>query len=93
MDDISHIGLIDTHTKGDSGNYDVYTLVQKGVLVVCTCLCIHAGVVGERLDAIGYEQLGKFLNLLTAEAVDDTTLAIVLLYEADDVVVYVVLGA
>ena len=93
MDDIAHIWLVDTHTEGDGCNDDIDPFVQEGVLIVGTRLRIHTGVVCQGLDAICYEQLGKLLNLLAAEAVDDATLAIVLLDEADDVVVYIVLRA
>ena len=66
--------------------------MQEGILIVGTCLCIHTCVVCARLDAICHKQLGKLLNLLATETVDDTTLAIVLLDEADDVMIYVLLG-
>ena len=71
----------------------ISALVQEGILVVGSCLCIHTCVVGQGLDAVGYEQLGQLLNLFTAKAVDDATLAIVLLDKANDVVVYIMLGA
>ena len=42
-------------------------------------------MVGEGLDAVDGQQLGQFLHLLAAEAVDDAGLAGVLADEADDV--------
>ena len=92
MDDVAHIGLVDTHTEGDGRNDDIYALVKEGILIICSRLRIHTCVICARLDAVCHEQLGELLHLLAAEAVDDTALAVVLLDEADDVVVYVLLG-
>ena len=49
-------------------------------------------MVGPGLDAVSLKQLGQLLDLLAAQAVDDAALALVLLDEADDVAVHVVLG-
>ena len=93
MDDVAHIGLVDTHTEGDGRNNDIDTLHQEVVLIVGSRLGIHTCVVCQRLDTIGHKQLGQFLNLLAAQAVDDTTLARALLDEADDIVLGIMLGA
>ena len=93
MDNIAHIGLVDTHTKSDGCDDDINSLVEEGILVVGTGLGIHTSVISQGLDAVGYEQFGQLLDLLTAQAVDNAALAVVLLDKANDVVVYIVLGA
>ena len=49
------------------------------------CDGIHAGVVGQGLDAVDRQQFGDLFDFLAAEAVDDTALAGVVLDELDDV--------
>ena len=66
--------------------------IRKSSWLAARVDAVHPGVVGQRPDAVGHEQLGQLLDLLAAQAVDDAALALVLLDEADDVVVDVVLG-
>ena len=87
----THIGLVDAHTEGDSCHNNIGTLLEEGILIVGTGLCIHTCVVRQRLDAVCNKQLGKLLNLLAAQAVDNTALALILLDKADDVAVRIVL--
>ncbi len=54
---------------------------------------VHAGVVGQGLDAVHVEHLGGLFHLLPAEAVHDAALAAVLLDEADDLALDVLLRA
>ena len=89
---IAHVGLVDTHAEGNGRHNHVDALHEEVVLVGRTRRGIHAGMVGARLDAVGQQQLGELLDLLAAQAVDDAALALVLLDEADDVAVDVVLG-
>ena len=92
MDHITHVGLVDAHAECDRGDDHVGALHQEMVLIGGARRGVHAGVVGQRLDAVGHEQFGQLLDLLAAQAVDDAALALVLLDEADDVAVHVVLG-
>ncbi len=54
---------------------------------------VHAGMVGERLDAVHHEGLGDLLHFLAAEAIDDAAAAGVLFHEADDLAGHVLLGS
>ena len=92
MDDVAHVGLVDAHAEGDRGDDHLDALHQEIVLVGGARRGVHPGVVGPRADAVGHQQFGEFLDLLAAQAVDDAALALVLLDEADDVVIDVALG-
>ena len=92
VDDIAHVGFVDAHAESDRRHDHLDALHQEVVLIGGARRRIHTGMVGQRPDAIGHEQLGQLLDLLAAQAVDDAALALVLLDETDDVVVDVVLG-
>ena len=92
MNHIAYVGLVDAHAECDRGDDHVGPLHQEMVLIGGARRGVHAGVVGQRLDAVGHEQFGQFFDLLAAQAVDDAALALVLLDETDDVVIYIVLG-
>ena len=85
MDDEPDVGLVDAHAEGDGGDDHLDVLHQEAVLVLRAGFRVQAGVVGEGLDAVDGQQLGQFLHLLAAQAVDDAGLAGVLADEADDV--------
>ena len=92
MDDVAHVGLVDAHAEGDRGDNHLDALHQEIVLIGGARRGVHPGVVGPRADAVGHQQFGELLDLLAAQAVDDTALALVLLDEADDLAIDVVLG-
>ena len=92
VDDVAHVGLVDAHAESDRGDDHLDALHEEGVLVGGARRGVHAGVVGQRADAVGHEQFRELLDLLAAQAVDDAALALVLLDETDDLAVHVVLG-
>ncbi len=92
MDHVAHVGLVDAHAEGDRGDDHLDALHQEVVLILGARRGIHARMIGARTNPVGGEQLGELLDLLAAQAVDDAALALVLLDEADDVAVDVVLG-
>ena len=92
MDDEPHVGLVDTHAESDRGDDHIGALHQEIVLILGARGRIHARMIGQRLDAVGYQQLGQFLDLLAAQTIDDAAAPLLLLDEADDVAVHVVLG-
>ena len=85
MNHETHVGFVDTHAEGDGGHDHVHLFHQEGVLVAGAGDGIHAGMVGQRLDAIDIEQFGDLLHLAAAQAIDDAALAGVLLDVADDI--------
>ena len=93
MDDETDVGLVDAHAEGDGRDDHLDVLHEEAVLVLGAGFRVQAGVIGEGLDAVDGEQLGQFLHLLAAQAVDDAGLAGVLADEADDVLLGVHLVA
>ena len=94
VDDIAHVGLVDTHAEGDSGHDDGEPLHEEVVLCLTARHGVHAGMVGTGVDVVGTQHLGQLLHLTATQTVDDATLALVLLDEADDVLIHLLgLGA
>ena len=89
MDDKPHVGFVDTHTEGNSRHDDIHVLTQESVLVGAANCTLHAGMIGQCLDIVKAQHLGKFLDLLAAEAIDNARLALVGLDELDDFTVHV----
>ena len=83
VDDETDVLLVYAHAKGDGGNNHVYLLHQELILVIGPCLCVQTGMVRESPDAVYGKELGQFLHLLAAEAVDDAALAGILADKTD----------
>src|SRR5690606_39029143 len=89
VDHKTHIGLVDSHTKGYGGHHDVHILHQEHVLVFGTGLGIKARVVGHRTDFVDLKDLCQFLHLFSAETIDDAGLSPMLFYKTDDVRIHI----
>ena len=87
MDHETHVGLVDTHTKGDGGNDNIDSLHKEVVLRLRAGSAVKTGMIGSRLDIISTEHLGQVLHLLARQAIDDATLAWMLLDKAHDILV------
>ena len=85
VDDKANVRLVNAHAKSDGGHDDVNLFREEQVLVLGPGLCVQAGMIRTRLDAVDGEHLGQFLHLAAAEAVDDAALAGILADEADDI--------
>ena len=57
MDDKAHIGFVDTHAKGDSGNDHLDVLHQEVVLRLRPCLGVEPRMIGGGLDVVGFQYL------------------------------------
>ena len=68
------IRLVDAHAEGDGGNHDNAVLLQEGVLVARAGGLLHAGVIGERLDAVLTQVFGQFVGLAPRGAIDNAAL-------------------
>ena len=55
VDNISHVGFVDTHTKSDRCHNHIHPLHKESILIVGARLRIHTRVVGQRLDSVGNE--------------------------------------
>src|SRR5574344_1272114 len=89
MDDIPHIGFINTHAKSNRGHYDLHPFHQEVILIVRTGDRIHTCMIGQGTDAIYPQRLGKLIHLLAAETIHDARLAWLRLDKLDDFSVYV----
>ena len=78
-----YVGFVYAHAEGYGRHYDVHLLHEEHVLVLGPGGGVHAGVIGQGLDAVDVEEFGYLLGLFPAEAVDDAGLALILLDEAD----------
>ena len=88
MYDKPYIRLVDTHAESYCSHYDINLLMQKCILVFRTGLTVHAGVIGQRLDIVHLQHFSQFFHFFTAQAVDDTGFALVILDKLDYITVY-----
>ncbi len=94
MDDETHVGLVDTHTKGDGGDDDIKAFHEEVVLCLRTSSRVKSSMIRCRLDIIRPQYLCEFLHLLAGKTIDDTALSRMLTDEHDNLAVNVlVLGA
>jgi hypothetical protein len=71
----AHVRLVDTHAEGDGRDHDDAVLLQENILVTRTRLGLHAGVIGQRLDAVLPQEIRQLLGLAPRRAIDDAALA------------------
>ena len=71
----AHVRLVDAHAESDSRDHDDTVLLQENILVTRARLRLHAGVIGQRLDAGLAQIFGQFLGLAPRRAIDDAALA------------------
>ena len=85
MDDISDIRLVDAHSEGYCGDNHVHILHKEAVLILRPYLSIQPGVIWNSLYTVDNQHIGKFFNLLSAEAVYNSGLPRILLYVFYDI--------
>ena len=78
----AHIGLVDAHAERDGGHHDQALLMLEAALVCFPRLHLHAGVVGQRGEAVVVEGGGDVLGLALGKTIDDAALALAGLEEA-----------
>ena len=76
---VAHVGLVDTHAKGVSGNHHLDIVVDKGALTLTAGVVAHAGMVAANANAVGAQRLGKLtcqrIDRLAGRAIHDAALA------------------
>ena len=79
MDDVTHVGLVDTHAKGVGGDHHLNIVVDKGALALAAGVITHAGMVAANANAAGAQSLGKLscqrIDGLAGRAIHDAALA------------------
>lgn len=79
MDDVAHVGLVDTHAKGVGGDHHLNVVVDKGTLALTTGVVAHAGMVAAHANAAGAQRLSKLacqhIDGLAGRAIHDAALA------------------
>jgi len=71
----AHVGLVDAHAERDRRHHHHPVLVDEAVLVRRARAVFHAGMVGERGDAMSGEPGGGLLRLRPRQAIDDARFA------------------
>ena len=69
--DEADVGLVDPHAEGDRGDDDDPFLLAKAFERPPSHRALEAGVIGERLDAVPDQELGRRFDLGAREAIDD----------------------
>ncbi len=68
------IGLVDAHAERDRRHHDDAVLLQEDILVARSGRRLHAGVIGQRLDAGVAQEFRQFLGLAPRAAINDAAL-------------------
>ena len=84
MGDIAHIGLVDAHAEGDGCHQAEVLFFQEGILIGIAHGAVHAGMIGERPDALRVQPGGGVLDLGARQAIDDAARALVAREEAQE---------
>lgn len=71
MDDVSYIGLVDTHPESDRGHNDFKLVLLPSLLDLATVAFRHTSMVMPGSDILIAQLLGDDLALLSGRAVDD----------------------
>ncbi len=80
---IPHVRFVNAHPKSDGSYNDIQFFIQKIVLGFDADRRIQTCMIRCRIDLIHFEQFGDLFHLFSAEAVDDSRFAFVLLDEFD----------
>ena len=89
----ANIWLVDTHTEGNGRDNDVAIFIEEGILVLHTFASFQSRMVGQGIYSVHLQLLGKVLNLLTWQTIDDRTFALVGLEQLGNVSVDIAFGA
>ena len=89
MNHITDIRLVDTHTESDRSHDHIRLFHQEGILIGGTYLRIHSRMVRQRLYPVGFQDVGKFLHLFTAQTIYDTRFTLVGFNILNDLAVYI----
>ena len=85
MGDEAHVRLVDAHAEGGGGAQDEAAgALEEGVLVRRAVLGGHAGMVGERADALLVQEGRGLLHLAPAEAINDAVRPLVAGQEVEE---------
>ena len=68
----AHIGLVDAHAERDRGDHHDAVLAQEPGLIRRAHGGVEPGVIRQRVDALGAQELGGLLDALAAQRVDDS---------------------
>src|SRR5690606_16749761 len=89
--DEAHVGLVDAHAEGDRRHHHHAFAAQESALVAGARGRVHAGVVGQGVDALVGEEGGELLHLAPRQAIDDARLAAVPFHEVEQLAFRIVL--
>ena len=70
----AHIRLVDAHAERDGRDHDDAVLLQKNILIARARRLLHAGMIGQRLDAALAQEFGELLGFAPRGAIDDAAL-------------------
>ena len=84
MNDEADIRLVDAHAERHGRDHDDAVVLQEDILVARALHGLHAGVIGQRLDAAAAQRIRKLLGLPPRGAIDDAALPAMLADEVGD---------
>ncbi|OPZ09086.1 MAG: hypothetical protein BWZ08_00699 [candidate division BRC1 bacterium ADurb.BinA292] len=92
VDHEANVGLVDAHAEGDGGDDDLDAVIDEVLLIAPADVVLQAGMIRGGGDAARAQMVGKLLDLLARQAVDDARLAAVASDELGDLVQEAVAG-
>ena len=77
----AHVGLINTHAKGNGGHHHHGLLSQKARLMRCALLCREPSVVGQGGKALGGQPAGGLFGFFARQAIHNACVLRVLCFQ------------
>ena len=75
MGDEAHVGLIDAHAECNRRDHDDAVVAQKFILIAPPRFRVHAGVIGQRRDALAFEPMGGLVDFFARQTIDNAGVA------------------
>ncbi len=91
--DEAHVGLVDPHAERDRRHHDDAVLLQECILVARAVSALHAGVIGQCLDAFIAQEFRKLLRQPARGAINDAAVVAVAREELQDLPAAIAAGA
>ena len=80
----AHVGFVNAHSKGDSGDDDLALVAQERLLRFAALFVVHSGVIGSGFESRTGKFVREFFSRGAGEAIDDSRFVLVRIQNSGD---------